>query len=104
MMPRRTALAAIGSSFVFAGRSAGAQGAPAFKVIGPPIDAFKAVYYGEHAGLFEKVGLNVEASTLNSGAAAAAALIGGTADVGYTNITTLVNAYLKNIPIQILCP
>lgn len=103
-MQRRTALAAIGSSFLLARQSAGAQGVQPFRVIGPPIDAFKGVYYGVHAGIFRKLGLNVEASTLNSGAAAAAALIGGTADVGYTNITTLINAYLRGIAIQIVSP
>src|SRR5665213_10814 len=55
-------------------------------------------------GIFQKYGLTVQPTLINSGAAAAAALIGGTADVACTNITTLITAHNKNIPMQILAP
>ena len=74
------------------------------RVLGPPNDGFKAVYYAVHSGLFRKHNVNVEATIINSGAAAAAALVGGTADIGYTNITSLIVAHTKNIPMQILAP
>ena len=41
---------------------------------------------------------------INSGAAAVAALTGGEVDVALTNITTVVNAHVRNIPIQIIAP
>jgi NitT/TauT family transport system substrate-binding protein len=103
-MRRRTALAAIGSTFVVAARSAGAQSLPAIRVIGPPLDGFKATYYGIQSGIFRKFGLNVEALQINSGAAAVAALVSGDADVGLTNITTFVNAHNKGVAIQIISP
>jgi NitT/TauT family transport system substrate-binding protein len=103
MITRRSALAA-GAVLVAAPRAALSQAAPSLHVIGPPNDGFKAVYYGVKAGIFRKHGVDVEASLINSGAAAAAALIGGTADVAYTNITTLILAHNKGVPIQILAP
>jgi NitT/TauT family transport system substrate-binding protein len=87
-----------------AGERALAQTAPTLHMIGPPNDGFKAVYYAVKAGIFKKYGVNVEVSLINSGAAAAAALIGGTADVAYTNITTLITAHNKGVPMQALAP
>jgi NitT/TauT family transport system substrate-binding protein len=103
VIDRRTALAA-GAAFVAAPRWASAQSNASLHVIGPPNDGFKAVYYGVKAGIFKRHGVDVEVSLINSGAAAAAALIGGTADVAYTNITTLILAHNKGVPIQILAP
>jgi NitT/TauT family transport system substrate-binding protein len=103
MMTRRTALAA-GTALVAAPRAAFAQAGAPLRVIGPPNDGFKAAYYGVKAGIFHKHGVDVQVSLINSGAAAAAALIGGTADVAYTNITTLILAHNKGVPMQILAP
>jgi NitT/TauT family transport system substrate-binding protein len=100
---RRTALVAT-AALVAQSRRAFAQTATPLRVIGPPNDAYKPVYYGIHAGIFQKYGVNVEASVINSGAAAAAALIGGAADIAFTNITTLVTAHNKSIAIQALAP
>jgi len=78
-----------------------AQGQAALTVIravGPPNDGFKAVFYGVKSGIFKKYGLDVQTSIVASGAAAAAALSGGAADVAYTNILTLVQAYTHNVP------
>ncbi len=102
-MKRRGALLAAAGLVALGQTRALAQTAP-LHVIGPPNDGYKAVYYGVRAGIFSKYGVNVEATIINSGAAAAAALIGGTADVAYTNATTLIAAHAKNIPMQIIAP
>ncbi len=102
-MNRRTALlttAVLGSL----GRPAFAQTAAPLRVIGPPNDAYKPVYYGIRANIFAQYAVSVEATIINSGAAAAAALIGGAADIAFTNITTLVTAHNKSIPMQALAP
>jgi NitT/TauT family transport system substrate-binding protein len=78
-----------------------AQGQPALTVIravGPPNDGFKAVYYGVKSGIFKKYGLDVQTSIVASGAAAAAALSGGAAEIAYTNILTLIQAHTHNVP------
>jgi NitT/TauT family transport system substrate-binding protein len=78
-----------------------AQGQTALTVVravGPPNDGFKAVYYGVKSGIFKKYGLDVQTSIVASGAAAAAALSGGAADIAYTNILTLIQAHTHNVP------
>ena len=103
-MRRRAAIATIASSLVPARRRADAQNLPVIKVMGPPVGGFKATYYGVKAGIFTKYGINVQPMLINSGAAAVAALTGGEVDVALTNITTVVNAHVRNIPIQIIAP
>jgi NitT/TauT family transport system substrate-binding protein len=84
-----------------------AQGQSALTVIravGPPNDGYKAVYYGVKSGIFKKYGLDVQTSIVASGAAAAAALSGGAADIAYTNILTLVQAHTHNVPMTFVAP
>jgi NitT/TauT family transport system substrate-binding protein len=71
---------------------------PIVRVVGPPNDGYKAVYYAVKAGIFKKYGLDVQTSIVTSGAAAAAAISGGGADVAYTNILTLIQAHTHNVP------
>jgi NitT/TauT family transport system substrate-binding protein len=68
------------------------------RAVGPPNDGFKAVFYGVKSGIFKKYGLDVQTSIVASGAAAAAALSGGGADIAYTNILTLIQAHTHNVP------
>jgi NitT/TauT family transport system substrate-binding protein len=102
-MNRRAAIAA-GAAFAMLPQLAAAQSTASLHIIGPPNDGFKAVYYAAKNGIFTKHGLDVQVSLINSGAAAAAALIGGAADVAYTNITTLILAHNKGVPMQIIAP
>jgi NitT/TauT family transport system substrate-binding protein len=84
-----------------------AQGQSALTVVravGPPNDGYKAVYYAVKAGIFKKYGLDVQTSIVASGAAAAAALSGGAADIAYTNILTLIQAHTHNVPMTFVAP
>lgn len=60
------------------------------------------MYYGQRSGIFAKYGLAVEITAVSNGAAAAAALIGGAADVVMTNILTLIQAYRRGVPMRML--
>jgi NitT/TauT family transport system substrate-binding protein len=84
--------------------AAEAQGLTTLRVIGPPNDGYKAVFYGIRSGIFRRHGLEVQATTIGSGNAASAALIGGSVDVAFTNITAVIVAHTRGIPIQILAP
>jgi NitT/TauT family transport system substrate-binding protein len=103
MMNRRAAIAA-GLAFAALPQVSGAQSNTPLRVIGPPNDGFKAVYYAAKNGVFAKHGIEVEVSSINSGAAAAAALIGGAAEIAYTNVTTLILAHNRGVPMQIIAP
>jgi len=95
---------AIAVAFVFAValatvHSAQGQGTlTVVRTVGPPNDGYKAVFYGIKSGIFKKYGLDVQTSIVASGAAAAAALSGGAADIAYTNILTLIQAHTHNVP------
>jgi NitT/TauT family transport system substrate-binding protein len=81
-----------------------AQSLPSLTIVGPTNDGFKPVYYANRVGLFRKYGVAVEVVTIGNGTAAAAALIGGSADIAFTNITAVLLAHGRGLPIQILAP
>jgi NitT/TauT family transport system substrate-binding protein len=98
MRLRITGGAGVLAFVLFALHAAFAQSPATVRVVGPPNDGYKAVYYAVKAGIFKKYGLDVQTSIVASGAAAAAALSGGGADVAYTNILTLIQAHTHNVP------
>lgn len=81
-----------------------AQNLPVVRVIGPANDGYTAVYYGVKAGIFRKYGLDVQPTQVANGAAAAAALSGGAADVAFTNTLVVIQARAHNVPMQYLTP
>ncbi len=81
-----------------------AQTLPTLRVAGPPLDAYKAAYYAQKAGLFRKYGVNVELSTVSSGSAAMAAISGGSIDMAFTAILPAIQAHVKGIEFKIVAP
>jgi len=103
-MKRRTSLTLALGIPLAAPSLAGAQQPATIRVIGQPTDGFKNIMYGVRSGIFRRAGVDVAASVVPSGAAASAALIGGAADVVYTNVGSPVVAYRKGVPIRFLLP
>jgi NitT/TauT family transport system substrate-binding protein len=103
-MNRRKMLVALTPALLPLPRLADAQAPATLRVIGPPNDGYKAVYYALQSGLFRKHGLNVEATTITSGAAAAAALIGGAVEVAFTNPTAVIVGHTRGIAMHVLSP
>jgi NitT/TauT family transport system substrate-binding protein len=79
---------------------AGAQPAPMpiVRVAMPPVDAASQAYYAREKGFFKDHGLDVRIQTARSGAAVAAAVAGGAADVGQSNLSSLSSAYERGLP------
>jgi NitT/TauT family transport system substrate-binding protein len=100
-MKRISALALIGGSAFAAGLPARAEGATLSVAATPVADAVP-YFYAQSTGLFDRAGLTVNQQLLGSGAAIAAAVAGGVADVGFSNVQTLVAARSKGIPFVIL--
>jgi NitT/TauT family transport system substrate-binding protein len=71
---------------------------PVVRVAMPPIDAASQVYYAPEKGFFKKVGLTVQILPINEGASVAAAVAGGTADIGQANLSSLCAAFLRGLP------
>jgi NitT/TauT family transport system substrate-binding protein len=68
-------------------------------------DQSKPVLYAKQAGLFEKAGLDVALTTLNGGGAAiAAAVIGGSLDIGKSNCLQLISAHVRGLPFVVIAP
>jgi NitT/TauT family transport system substrate-binding protein len=83
------------------GGAAAAQTAaplPTVRVAMPPVDAASQAYYAQAKGFFKKVGLNVEIMPVNGGASVAAAVAGGAADIGQSNLSSLCSAHERGIP------
>lgn len=101
---RRAFIAGLAVATAIPSGRASAQTAPPIRVTGPTNDGIKAVYYGIASGIFRKYGLTVQAIPIGSGGAAAGAILGGGADVAFTNVTAIVAAHNKGIPMQIIAP
>lgn len=61
-------------------------------------DTIRPVLYAIDAGLFQKAGFDVEVVKLANGAAVAAAVVGGSVQLGKGSGLTPVQAYVKGIP------
>jgi ABC-type nitrate/sulfonate/bicarbonate transport system substrate-binding protein len=87
-----------------AARPARAQDLKAVRVLGNPNDDSTSLYYALKAGLFAKAGLDVHIDTSTSGAAVAAAVIGGSYDIGKSSVTSIFQAHEKGIPFTLIAP
>lgn len=59
-------------------------------------------FYALKTGMFEKADVDVTPMALANGAAIASAIVGGAADIGFSNIQTLIAAHVKGIPFTIV--
>jgi NitT/TauT family transport system substrate-binding protein len=105
MLKRRTFVSlAAGVALVAGGGSAFAQTLTKISVATAPTDGAKALLWGVHAGTFRKYGLDVEIVPIGSGAAALAALAGGSAQVAFGNILSIASGYTRGVPFVIVAP
>jgi NitT/TauT family transport system substrate-binding protein len=103
-MNRRGMLAAIGAGAFVVQRPLAAQELQKLRIVGAPVDSYKSVYYAIKANIFRKYGLEVEATLANSGAASAAALVGGAVDIAGVSALTLFQAHLRGVQMQYIVP
>jgi NitT/TauT family transport system substrate-binding protein len=67
-------------------------------------DDITPILYGQHAGIFKKAGLDVTLTALSSGSATAAAVAGGSIDIGKSSLTGLCAAHARGVPFEIVAP
>jgi len=91
----------------FLGAGLAALAAPAYAADVPlttirfgstPDEQASTALWGVQSGLFGRTGLDVQVQRLNSGGAVAAAVAGGSLDVGLGSVFSLIVAHLKGIP------
>ena len=67
-------------------------------------DASALPLYAQAAGIFKKYGLDATITSYTGGGAIIAAIAGGSLEVGFSNITSAVQAMQRGIPIVTLAP
>lgn len=73
-------------------------------VVAPLVANVLPLYYAQRAGLFDKANLDIKIDAIGSGAAAAAAVAGGAADIGGSNVQTLIQGHARGLPFTIVAP
>lgn len=81
---------------------AAAQPLTRIRMLGNPNDDSAALYYAMRSGAFARAGLDVTISPAASGAAVAAAVAGGSADIGKSSVLSIFEAHEKGIPFSVL--
>jgi len=67
-------------------------------------DDVTPVLYAQANGLFRAAGIDVEIQAVNNGAAVAAAVAGGAADLGRSSMLPLISAHSRGIPLTLVAP
>lgn len=67
-----------------------------------PVDLSTPLIYAAQAGLYKRAGLDVELVKVASGAVAAAAIAGGSLEIGKSNTMSIVAAIGKGLPFTIV--
>lgn len=65
-------------------------------------DGIWPMLYALQAGLFQKAGLDVKLTPLANGAALAAAVIGGTVDIGKSSLMVLITAHQRGVRFKLV--
>ena len=102
MIARRTFLLA--SSALAVPALARAADATPITVGIPPGYQGAIVDYAQQQGFFKAAGLDARIQILNSGAAVATAVTGGSLDFGAVNVGSLASARLHGLPLRIVAP
>ncbi len=108
-MNRRTALTLAVAPFALGMPAQGVFGSSAasdaqLNVIRAGVESTMGPEYALQLGLFRKHGLDVTIQPTNSGEAAAAAVLGGAAQIASANTVAVVIAHAKNIPLLLFVP
>jgi NitT/TauT family transport system substrate-binding protein len=102
---RRSTFLALGTAAVAVPRlDAQAQSLTTIRVMGNPNDDATSVFYAIKTGMFQKAGLDIHIESGTSGAAVAAAVAGGSFDIGKSSITSIFEAHEKGVPFALLAP
>jgi len=103
---RSTALIALAAAGAMprAARAQAPAGLVTLRVAAGLTEPTTPILYAQSAGLFAKVGLNVEMQRPQSGAVTAAAIVGGALEFGKSSPLELFSAHLRNVPLVWVAP
>jgi len=82
-----------------------AQSSPTqLRVATAPEEDAVATLYAQESGIFRRLGLDVTVTAAASGSSIAAAVVGGTIDIGKSSLAGLITAHTKGIPFTLIAP
>ncbi|HEV8022578.1 MAG TPA: ABC transporter substrate-binding protein [Candidatus Lustribacter sp.] len=97
----RTTAALIAVLLLAAPVTSGAADEPiTIRVAATANDTYAEAYYAQERGEFQKAGLNVQLTTFTNGASVAQAVVGGSVDIGISNVVQIGTAVEKGIPLR----
>jgi NitT/TauT family transport system substrate-binding protein len=85
-------------------RIAVAQDLTTIRIASIANDTTTASLYAARTGLFRRAGLDVDLQPMGSGAAASAAVAGGSMQVGFSSLVTLIEAHVRGVPFTLIAP
>lgn len=100
----RRALCAGAVAALAARRPARAADLQPVRVASALSDDIAPVVYGIAAGIFSRLGLDVQLQAANSGAAAAAAVLGGSLDMAKSGTMAIVLGHVRGVPLTAIWP
>ncbi len=105
-MNRRRLVAAVaaGSSLLAAGAAQAQPALVKLRIAGFESDALTPFFYAIRSGMFRRAGLEMEFSSIASGAASTAALLAGTFDIANASLISAMSAHLRDVPIVVVAP
>jgi NitT/TauT family transport system substrate-binding protein len=83
---------------------AGAQSAPVIRVLELSGDGASEGAYALGGGFFKKYGLDATVGKTTGGGAVVAAVVGGSAEIGFSNLISVAAAIERGIPVTIIAP
>lgn len=100
---RRAALSRLGALAALAAPArVAAEATTTLRVGSIPDDGLTPVLFARQSGIFRRLGLDVQLQSQASGAAFAAAMVGGTLDVAKSSLMTMIEAYAHGIRFKII--
>jgi NitT/TauT family transport system substrate-binding protein len=97
---KRASFVAAGAALALAPRIARAEGP--LRVMTLPIDQGAQCFYAQDLGMFKKAGLDAQVSVTNFGTQVAAAVAGGSIEIGQSNIMSLAAAFAQGLPFALI--
>jgi NitT/TauT family transport system substrate-binding protein len=101
---RRRAVLAAGAVLAVAPAVGGAQTLAKLRVAASPDEDILSALWGAQSGIFRKYGLDVDVQRANSGSAVAAAVVGGSIDIGKSSPMALLTAHARGVPFLLEAP
>lgn len=100
----RAEFVAAGAAALAAPSPAGAQSLVKLRISSPPNIDYVGAVWAQQSGIFARNGLDAEVTTMNSGAAAIEALLGGSLDIARSSMLGLIEARARGLPLIIEVP